>query len=934
MIIVKNLVKKYNDRFILDNLSFTLPDKGLITLFGASGSGKTTLLNAIGGIDKEISGSISINGKTITQLNEKEMREYRLNNIGYIFQNFNLFNLESAYENVKIPLDSIAILPETIKKRRVMDALSLLGVAHLRRQKVNKLSGGEKQRIAIARAIVNSPSVILCDEPSGALDEANSIKIYKILKKISHNSLVIVASHDLAVKEYADLVLNLEDGKIISSEKSECIDNSEFPPLISQRFKRKKSSLSLTFKVKHAIEKIKEKKFRSLIINSVLSMALTGIGVSLIISSSISKKIQSAFSSLTNGNQIVMNLKNENQNTISGAYSAPIDSVNKIYSCYQEDVEGIGVTYLVNFEDFFKDKNDFFLTSTAYKILIPSLSTRSINDYRWINNEYSLLTYPYVPTTLNDDEVVLGINYVDMVNICYSLQIQRNYGSLGEYIRTHDFTIVLEVENSYWQYEDEQVLTVKAVTETNKTCFYHYSHNWNETIFEKMMLLPSIDNPDSYYPWEMYKLYYFKTYDDPSKFINKAMFDESLYDYVFERTNYSYNPGLCKIGEVCKEKRVYIYFVDKSGISFDVINQVQTLNNKMNNYFYITDYGYASYASAMLNGFAKNVFVSLSKDSLDQAIDADTSLTENGDLEIELPDDVVGGNYLNSLSGGLRFSTKPKQMIEGRLPLHNGEITISKGLSDKLGGAYGKELYIAGICSESINSLGQIEKDYQTAKVVVVGISDEDNPYLYHDGIWSISFFRDNLGISMFSLIPKAVIFELDDGEDVEKICDRFNKIFKSYNFSSPSVELSKSISSTLKYANVILYSFSALAGIISVLLLATIVMLNVIENKDEIELFRYLGISKRDCDSTFIVQALVHGFVAFLLAAIETITVDIMISKLLGMTFGSALTYSISYIPLIAIFVLSIVISFITSFVMVKILNVKKRRKILKSNI
>lgn len=487
-------------------------------------------------------------------------------------------------------------------------------------------------------------------------------------------------------------------------------------------------------------------------------------------------------------------------------------------------------------------------------------------------------------------------------------------------------TITLEVENSYWQYDDEQLFSVKAILETNKSCFYHYDTRWNEKVFEDMMLLPSIDNHETYFPWEMYKIYYFKTVEDPSVFTNIAFYDEKLYDFVFERASYSYNPTICKINEVCKEKRLYIYYVDKSAINPEVINQVTSLDTKMANFYCTSDYGYASYASNMLSGFSKNVYVSLDEDKLLEAVDADERLDNNSDLTVSLPNGVAGGNYINGLTGGVRFSTKPKEIVEGRMPKHNKEIAISKGLNEKLGKAYGKELYISGVISEYLKDNGEIEKDYQTTKVVVVGIINEDKAYLYHNNDWTISFFKDELGISTFNLIPKAVVFELDDNADVEKICDRFNKIFTSYSFTSPSLEISESIGSTLRYANVILIAFSVLASIISILLLSTIVMLNVIENKDELELFHYLGIKKSDAESTYIYQALLHGMIAFLMSAIEIVVVDIIISKLLGYMISSSFSYSFNPLPIIVVFLVAIFMSVLTSFTVTKLLSRKKR--------
>ncbi|MCR5332600.1 MAG: ABC transporter ATP-binding protein [Bacilli bacterium] len=927
MIEIKNLTKKYNERVVLNGLNISLPNKGFVTLFGASGSGKTTLLNALGGIDRDIDGSISIDGLHISSLNDNEMLDYRLNNIGYIFQNFNLFNLESAYENIKIPLDSSAILSERIKKRRVNDAMHLLGISNLKTKNINQLSGGEKQRVAIARAIINSPKIILCDEPTGSLDETNTTQIFQILKKLSKKMLVVVASHDQSIKKYSDIILNLEDGNIVSQSENNAVEEQYFPPLIGENFVKKKPHLSSRFKVVHAFRKMKSKKFRSLIINGVLSMSLTGIGISLIISLSLSSKIKNAFSSLTNGNQIVMNLKQDNQNTVSTAYSAPSHMVEAIHQKYESDIEGVGATYLVNFENFFKDRNNFYLSSTSYKVDIPSLSTRNINDYRWLNNESPMLLYPYTPTKLENDELILGLNYVDMVNICFKLQIQRNYYSLGEYARTHDLTITLEVRNSYWQYDDEQLFKVVAVTETNKSCFYHYNQRWNEAVFEDMMRLPSDDDGVSIYPWEMYKIYYFKTYEDPSVFINKTFYDPNLYDFVFERVSYSYNPLICKSNEVCREKRVFIYFVDKNAINAEVVNKVSSLEKGMDNYYFISDYGYASYASNMLSGFSKNVYMSLSENLLNQTIDADSSLDIESDLNVSLLDGVVGGNYLKSLSGGLKFSTKPKEFISGRMPAHNKEIAISKGLNEKLGGnAYGKELYISGVINEYLNNDNSLQKDYYTAKVVVTGIVNENATYIYHDNDWTISFFRDELGISMFNLIPKAVVFELDEKADSEKICDRFNKIFSNYTFSSPTVEISKSIGSTLSYANTILIAFSVLATIISVLLLSTVVMLNVIESKDELNLFYYLGIRIKDSQSTFVVQSLLHGLVSFALAAIEIVLVDVILSKKLGDMVMASVKYQFNPLPLLIVFGISIFVSAITSYVVVKLITKKKR--------
>ncbi len=327
MIKIKNLNKSYFDRKILNNVNLKFPTRGLIALVGVSGSGKTTLLNLIGGVDKDYEGEILIDGVNLKKENDKKTANYRINNIGYVFQFFNLFELETAFNNVKLPLDSSSNVSSKIKNKRVHDVLNLVGIEHLANKNANKMSGGERQRVAIAKAIVNSPKVLLCDEPTGALDTENSILIMDLLKSISKKSLVIVSTHDTdLIRQYADEIILIQDGIIMGQKiENKDIGSSSFAPILGRGKKIKKSTLPLFFQISHTFRKIKSKKFRFLVSNSMLSLSLVGIGLSLILSNSVSKKIENTFSSMFNGSQITMSQKNVNHSVISNAYSASYD---------------------------------------------------------------------------------------------------------------------------------------------------------------------------------------------------------------------------------------------------------------------------------------------------------------------------------------------------------------------------------------------------------------------------------------------------------------------------------------------------------------------------------------------------------------------------------------------------------------------------------
>lgn len=928
MITIKNLTKKYGSRIILNNVNLSLPRNGLFLLYGSSGSGKTTLLNAIGGIERDYHGSIEIKNTCISRLNDEQMRIFRIQNIGYVFQNFNLLNLETVYENIALPLDSISSQNKRIKRRRVGDIMNMLDIRQLSNKNINKLSGGEKQRVSIARAIINSPSILLCDEPTGALDEKNSLNVYQILKKLSSSILVIIASHDPSAKKFANLILKIKDGVIDSEEIIHNEQVFESKKIIGNRFRKQKPEMPIKFHFHHALQRMKSKKFRTLITNSILSLSLTGIGVSSLLSTGISAKIKEAFSSLTNGNQINVTLKNENPNIFGNVYTASESNIKELSLKYSNYVDGYGVSYLVNFEDFFKDQNDFYFSIRGEKYFIKSLSTRSINDFRWLNDDDVNITYPYSIYELNNDEIILGLDYVDVVNLCYKLQIQRSYSSLGNYIRSHDLFLNLEVMNSSWQYEDEQTFLVKGIKETNKSCIFHSSFLWNQAVFEKMMLLPSSDNDVRQYPWEMYKIYFLKPIEEVGTFIDRLMDDKDNHDYVFERTSNYYHPLLCKIGEVCKEKRVLVFLSDKYAINTGLINDIAKIDKRLNNYYYLSNYGYASYASNVLSGFSKNVFISLDKNKIEDAIDADTMNHDSG-LSLSLPNEVINGNYLNSLGNGFYFSSKIDNLKKGRAPNHLYEIVISSGLNEKLGGnAYGKELYFAGLIDEKVNADQSIEKEYRLAKIVIVGVIEEEKSYIYHNPNWTISFFRDQLGTSMFNLTPFSVVFEIDEDVEPASLCEEYNKTFKELKFTSPSEDLTSSIDSTLKYANIILLSFSLISTVISILLLGTIIMLNVLESENEITLFTYLGIRQNDINLNFVCQSLCHGIISIFFANIEIIIVDLAISYSLKDMFKSSFIYSFNPFPFIVTFSLGIFLSLLVSFIVTKYLLIKRRKK------
>ena len=215
-IIVSDLVKEYgaSDNKVManDRLSFEIEEGEFVVILGPSGAGKSTLLNILGGMDSATSGSVNVFGKEIVGLDEKDLTEYRRQDIGFVFQLYNLIPNLSVLENVELANQIVK------KSKDALEILKLVGLENRVNNFPSQISGGEQQRVAIARAIAKNPKILLCDEPTGALDYKTGKNILKILKEYCKNEkkTVIVITHNSSIAQTADKVIEIYDAKVKS----------------------------------------------------------------------------------------------------------------------------------------------------------------------------------------------------------------------------------------------------------------------------------------------------------------------------------------------------------------------------------------------------------------------------------------------------------------------------------------------------------------------------------------------------------------------------------------------------------------------------------------------------------------------------------------------------------------------------------------------
>ncbi len=239
-IIVKGLEKIYNpDRpdvavRAVDGVSFTIERGESVAIIGPSGGGKSTLMHLLGCLDRPTAGSYQLEGKDVSELGDDELAALRNRHLGFVFQTFNLLPRQTAVENVELPLLYSGV---SSTRERALEALGRVGLTDRALHLPTELSGGQKQRVAIARAVVTRPGVLLCDEPTGALDTRTGEEILELLKELnSDGTTLLTVTHDLEVASHMSRVLRLRDGKIEADGPSELVLGSqERPSAISWR---------------------------------------------------------------------------------------------------------------------------------------------------------------------------------------------------------------------------------------------------------------------------------------------------------------------------------------------------------------------------------------------------------------------------------------------------------------------------------------------------------------------------------------------------------------------------------------------------------------------------------------------------------------------------------------------------------------------------
>lgn len=289
MLQIKNIKKEYQTGTLiqqaLNDVSLNLRDNEFVAILGPSGSGKSTLLNIIGGLDRYDSGDLIINGVSTKKYKDRDWDSYRNHTIGFIFQSYNLIPHQTVLSNVELAL-TISGISGAERKQRAEEALIQVGLGDQMHKKPNQMSGGQMQRVAIARALVNNPSILLADEPTGALDTETSVQVMNLLKEVAKDRLVVMVTHnpDLA-NEYANRIVRLKDGKIISDTNPYLVNEEEIEAPIHKNLG--KASMSFLTALSLSKNNLLTKKARTLLVSFAGSIGIIGIALIMSLSNGV-----------------------------------------------------------------------------------------------------------------------------------------------------------------------------------------------------------------------------------------------------------------------------------------------------------------------------------------------------------------------------------------------------------------------------------------------------------------------------------------------------------------------------------------------------------------------------------------------------------------------------------------------------------------------
>ena len=565
MLEIKNISKTYKTgdfvQKALDNISINFRKNEFASILGPSGSGKTTLLNIIGGLDHYDEGDLIINEVSTKKYKSKNWDSYRNHRVGFVFQNYNLITHQSILKNVEIALTLSGVSRKT-RKKKAAEMLTRVGLKDHMHKRPNELSGGQMQRVSIARALVNNPDIILADEPTGALDSKTSVQIMELLKEIAEDKLVIMVTHnpELANK-YSNRIVNLSDGKIVGDSNPYDGKENTSETEETKKVKNKKTSMKLSTSLGLSLNNLMTKKGRTMLTAFAGSIGIIGIALILSLSTGVQNYIDDAERTTFASYPITISKEDYDMSgLLEGGFNTKDSKCDNETVCTYDDVS-----------------TQLSMTSTTIENNLKDFKKALENNFENINNEVTNIEYNYeIPIEIYDNDA-RKVNPFE-----YSTEF--SYSKVEELINNKDILdtrydiIKGNMPTSY----DEVVLIVDENNQMSSTMMYMLGLDSSENLKKHMETLKKDKNA------KLESKNY--TYDDilnkefkvipSSKYYQKenGIYINKSYDKEYIKSLFN-DAITIKIVGIIKPSKDSNAYSDKIGYTHDLTTRLLEVNN-------------------------------------------------------------------------------------------------------------------------------------------------------------------------------------------------------------------------------------------------------------------------------------------------------------------------------------------------------------------
>ena len=902
MIELKEVCKVYKSKSgesfkALDNFSYSFLNRGLVGIYGDSGCGKTTLLNLIGGIDTLTSGDILIDNKSLTKFKNKELDAYRNQEIGFIFQDDNLIDNLNVFENVSLALS----LRKINRKRReelVSESLKEVGILDKEKKYPSELSGGEKQRVTIARALIKKPRIILADEPTGSLDKENSFEIMKILKKLSKKYLVIVVSHDEnLLNEFSDEIVKIAKGKIVETRTINKINDEKD----LKKKENKLTSLKVYDGFKLSLKNISYKKFKTFIVSLTLSLSIASLGLVLAIQNGVTFFIETLESETLSRYPVSIEPTGLITNDIfelaenEGSFTDEekvISSINSNSFLRTNNLSNEFIEYLNNIDKEYKDAiviND----STPMNVLYFDTLSEKVEHFTSSNNSF-----------LND--------FSNNTSIIWRALPQDDEDILNDYD---------VLKGSYPKNKNEAVLVVNASNEVNQNIlnslgFAGILDENNKISFDDIIgrRFKIIDNDDFYKmrnislnEREVSAIFLKRGYDLYND--NLKLSDALSYQNLLNEINNKDidNLDLNEYKDEFKELIKYVDVLDEAKTNIEEIdfNDEEALFN---------------FLSSLVSTRYLDSYRELNEEELLYFYNDESKGTEIKISGIIRP---KKDTLVSSLNPGVYYSSILDEEYKNNnnpnfVDLNNdGKISQDEDKRNKIAKSYESNIFV------------RFDGEFKLRVREIIGDPIESDDYINY--ILNRTKFGLDESITSITIFPS----NFEEKSAILRYIDEYNASQSDENkiiYTDLTAIVFNNLETITNLISIVLIIFSVLCLVVAVLLESLISYSNISERKHDIGILKSLGASKNDIFKIFSFESLIVGLISGLISLLLILISGLSLNGFFNSLFDvSGSIVNLSFLLIIIVILLGLFLQFISSFIPTLIYSQKTPIEIMK---